>query len=157
MEKELSFEGLQNKVDDRPEVQLLLKRIKEQHSELKELLDECNDHWGYEDMIYRFYHQSHKVYRIQSLTDKIVSKLKGLQPDKKLNEWFEQIISEGTGIEFDNQHNKDWLKFTRPMIEAFFHSVYFLEAAVLYGKKLEYPPLLLPSGWAALLYLYDLR
>jgi hypothetical protein len=32
-----------------------------------------------------------------------------------------------------------------------------LEMAVKYGKELERPPNFLPSGWAALLYLYDLR
>jgi hypothetical protein len=43
------------------------------------------------------------------------------------------------------------------MLEAFFHARYFLEMAVKYGRELELPPTLLPSGWAALLYLYNLR
>jgi hypothetical protein len=29
--------------------------------------------------------------------------------------------------------------------------------AVRYGKELTEPPLMLPSGWAAFLYLYNLR
>jgi hypothetical protein len=29
--------------------------------------------------------------------------------------------------------------------------------AVKYGRELEYPPRVMPSGWAALLYLYNLR
>jgi hypothetical protein len=49
------------------------------------------------------------------------------------------------------------LKETRPIIEAFFHARYMLEMAVSYGKELERPPSVLPSGWAALLYLFDLR
>ena len=44
-----------------------------------------------------------------------------------------------------------------PIVEAFFHAKYFLEMAVRYGRTLESPPRKLPSGWAAFLYLYDLR
>ncbi len=50
-----------------------------------------------------------------------------------------------------------WLEVTRPMVEAFFHAHYFLEMAVRYGKQLKHPPRQLPSGWAAFLYLYNLR
>ena len=52
--------------DDRPEIQVLLANLKAALPELEKLLDECSDHWGYEDPIYRFYHQSFKVYGIQS-------------------------------------------------------------------------------------------
>jgi hypothetical protein len=41
--------------------------------------------------------------------------------------------------------------------EPFFHARYMLEMAVGYGKDLERPPAVLPSGWAALLYLFNLR
>ena len=54
----------------------------------------------------------------------------------------------------DNEH---WPDVTRPILEAFFHSKYFLEMAVKFGRSLEHPPRLMPSGWAALLYLYNLR
>lgn len=33
----------------------LLARIKQRRPALAALLEECNDHWGYEDGIYRFY------------------------------------------------------------------------------------------------------
>jgi hypothetical protein len=46
---------------------------------------------------------------------------------------------------------------TRPFVEAFFHARYFLAMAVKYGRELEFPPALMPSGWAAVLYLFDLR
>jgi hypothetical protein len=42
-------------------------------------------------------------------------------------------------------------------VEAFLHTQYFLEMAVRYGRQLEHPPRHLPSGWAAFLYLYNLR
>ena len=68
-----------------------------------------------------------------------------------------QIVGEGTGTAFEPGHNRRWLEVTRPILEAFFHARYFLEMAVRYGRELEHPPSMLPSGWAALLYLYDLR
>lgn len=53
--------------------------------------------------------------------------------------------------------NRKWLEVTRPMVEAFFHARFMVEMAVRYGRELEEPPTLLPSGWAALLYLYKIR
>jgi hypothetical protein len=41
-------------------------------------------------------------------------------------------------------------------VEAFFHARFFLEMAVRYAS-LDSPPRPLPSGYAALLYLYRLR
>ena len=46
---------------------------------------------------------------------------------------------------------------TRVFLEAFFHARFFLEMAVKYGKELPASPTLLPSGWAALLCLYNIR
>ena len=45
----------------------------------------------------------------------------------------------------------------RRIAEAFFHAHYFLEMLVKYGNELKFPPNMLPSGWAAVLYLYNLR
>ena len=43
------------------------------------------------------------------------------------------------------------------MLEAFWHAEYMLRMAIRYGKELDEAPSLLPSGWAALLYLYGIR
>jgi hypothetical protein len=43
------------------------------------------------------------------------------------------------------------------MVEAFFHARFMLEMAVKFGRSLDAAPERLPSGWAALLYLYGLR
>ena len=80
-----------------------------------------------------------------------------LAPGRALNEWFLRIVRDGTGRVFEPEHNRRWLEETRPILEAFFHARYFLDMAVRYGGTLEAPPRLLPSGWAAFLYLYDLR
>ncbi len=74
----------------------------------------------------------------------------------KLNPWFLQIVEAGTGKQFTPADNADWPRVTRPIVEAFFHARFYLEIAVRYAHIAE-PPRLLPSGYAALLYLYGLR
>ena len=142
--------------DDRPEARDLLCRIKAELPALEALAARCRSTWC-EDLVYRFYHQSFKVYRIQVLTAEVADKLRSLAPGRPLNSWFEEILKEGTGREFELADNENWLAPTRPMLEAFFHARYFLEMAAKYGRELESPPNVLPSGWAALLYLYNLR
>ena len=134
----------------------LLAAIKVRRESLVRLLDKASGHWGYEDPVYRFYHQSFKVFRLQETTREIVAALQGLLPDCALNPWFLQIVGEGTGRQFDMSCNKDWPHHTRPILEAFFHARFMLEMAVRHAD-LEEPPQMLPSGWAALLYLYGLR
>ena len=111
----------------------------------------------YEDPVYRFYHQSFKVYYLQQSTEKIVGTLQSLAPHLALNAWFMQIVREGTGKEFTRSDNARWIEVTRPVVEAFFHARYFLEMACRYGRELATPPEVLPSGWAAILYLFNLR
>jgi hypothetical protein len=135
----------------------LLAAIKTKRDELRALLDEASSHWGYEDQIYRFYHQSFKVYFIQRSTLAIAAALRALLPEVPLNAYFEQILAEGTGKEFTPEANRTWEATTRPLVEAFFHARFFLEMAVKYAGELDEPPQVLPSGWAALLYLYNLR
>jgi hypothetical protein len=137
--------------------QTLLTNLKKRKAELTALLEGCSDHWGYEDPIYRFYHQSFKVFfNIQPATEEIVAALRSLLPEQPLNEWFLQIVAEGTGRKFTLEMNDAWLRHTRPIVEAFFHARYMLEMAVRYAD-LEEPSQTLPSGWAAFLYLFNLR
>ena len=134
----------------------LLRNLSSRQPELTALLEECSSHWGFEDPIYRFYHQSFKVYGLQDQTLRIVSVLESLAPDRPLHRWFRQIVEQGTGKSFKQDDNADWTRITRPILEAFFHARFFLEMAVRYTPLPE-PPLPLPSGYAALLYLYGLR
>jgi hypothetical protein len=135
---------------------LLLANLHRRAAELDALLESCSDHWGFEDPVYRFYHQSFKVYGLQEKTREIVRVLEELAPDRPLHRWFLEIVDAGTGKTFDPQHNADWTAVTRPILEAFFHARYFLEMAVRYAYLKE-PPNPLPSGYAALLELYGLR
>lgn len=134
----------------------LLDNLRRRADELRQLLESSSDHWGFEDPVYRFYHQSFKVYGLQERTRAIVEALRSLAPDRPLNPWFEQILEEGTGKKFTPEHNRQWTRVTRPIVEAFFHARFFLEMAVRYSD-LEAPPNPLPSGYAALLELYGLR
>lgn len=145
--------------DERPMVKELLSGIKEKMPELEELLAQVEGEWAMEDMVYRFYHGSYKVYRVQDYTQKMVEMFRSLLPDDggDLDTDFLRIISSGTGKSFEMEHNQRWHEETRPLLEAFFHAKYFLQMIVKYGKELENPPTLLPSGWASVLYLYQMR
>lgn len=139
---------------------ILFTNIKDRISELRKLLEEVCGHWTLDDGIYRFYHQSFKVYYLQKPTLRIIEALKDLVPGAELNPWFLEIVKEGTGKEFAIEHNRRWLKETRPIVEAFFHARYFLEMAVKSAGEfgdVDEPPQMLPSGWAAVLYLYNIR
>lgn len=134
----------------------LLAQLRARRDELRALLERCSSHWGYEDPVYRFYHQSFKVYFLQEETLRIVDLLRSLAPDRELNPWFLEILAEGTGRTFQPEHNQEWTEVTRPIVEAFLHARFFLEMATRYAHLGE-PPQPLPSGYAALLYLYGLR
>lgn len=144
-------------VDDRPEVRELFQNLQAQLPALENLLVQCSSHWGYEDPIYRYYHHSFKIYGLQEQTLQIMQALQALAPQLQLNDQFTQIVKTGTGKVFKNEDNRNWDSVTRPILEAFFHARFFLEMAVKYGKELKTPPNTLPSGWAAFLYLYNLR
>jgi hypothetical protein len=146
---------LERNLDDRPEMRDVFRRIKEELPALERLLAEVETE--YEDLFYRFYHQSFKVYRLQAVTKRVVEALQGLASGRDLNPWFLEIVREGMGKVFEREHNQRWKEITRPMLEAFGHARQFLEMIVRYGRQLDEPPLSLPSGWAAVLYLYNLR
>jgi hypothetical protein len=133
----------------------LLEAIKAALPVLRDLLAGLSGR-GYEDPIYRFYHHSYKVFDLRNRTDEIVSTLRKLLPQRDLNPLFLEIVAQGTGKEFSLDQNTDWPRHTRPILEAFFHSRFFLEMAVRYAE-LDKPPKVLPSGWAALLSLYRRR
>jgi hypothetical protein len=141
---------------ERPAEAALLLNLRLYGTEIDELLAKISDHWRYEDPVYRFYHQSFKVYGLQETTSAVVALLQELSPETALNSWFLEIVAAGTGKEFRLEDNRNWTEVTRPILEAFFHARFFLEMASRY-RSLEKPPQLLPSGYAALLYLYGLR
>jgi hypothetical protein len=141
----------------KPQDHALLAAIKAALPELERLLEVARDDGNTEELVYRFYHQSWKVYPIQELTQAIVDALRSVSPTGRLTPVFEDIVAAGTGREFSLDVNQRWSAETRPLVEAFFHARYFLAQACRYGRELETVPTVLPYGWAALLELYDIR
>ncbi len=146
-----------NEPDDKPGVQELFGKIKDGLPALEALLARANERWAYEDALYRLYHQSFKVFDLQDLTQETVRELQALRPGTPLNEWFLTIVADGTGRKFGDWTNDNWLRETRPIVEAFLHARYFLEMVVKYGRELDAPPRMMPPGWAAVLTLFGLR
>lgn len=140
----------------RTEEERLLASLRNRAPDLDALLESCSDHWGFEDPVYRFYHQSFKVFPLQRTTEEIVRLLKELLPGCPLHPYFAELVAAGTGKAFTVDDNARWTAATRPILEAFFHARYFLEMATRYAHLTE-PPNPLPSGYAALLELYGLR
>lgn len=143
------------------EGQRLLSQIKARLERLQEIQRKVDGHWAGEDGFYRFYHGSMKVYWVQKLTQQMVDAFaeicEAAGVEGGLNPQFMEIIMQGTGKTFDLSHNLDWSAHTRPILEAFFHAREMLRHMVRYGAELEVAPNCLPSGWAAVLYLYRLR
>ena len=137
--------------------QKLLDAIKAYLPQLEKLLSEMID--ACEDGMYRFYYQSFKVYRLQNYTLRAAELFRriGREVEKPFCKWFEEIVAGGTGAEFELAHNENWPQHTRPIVEAFLHSKYFVEMMVKYGREMESTSSFLPSGWAAILTLYGQR
>jgi hypothetical protein len=149
-QKELSRKRLQKD-------QALLDSIKSKLPSLEGLVFPFNV--DYEDGVYRFYHNSFKVYYLQDLTVKAVDIFENIAKatNDEVCHWFKQIVADGTGKKWDADHNRDWLLQTRPIVEAFLHTKYFLDMMIKYGRELDSPPSILPFGWAAILELYNQR
>lgn len=162
------FEGqTESPADSRPEgppgypagrdpAKELLVRLSAEKELIGRTLDALNEEDV--DLIYRFWHQSFKVYGLQQLTLLIRDLLAGLAPEGcQLDGRYEQIVSEGTGRTFTLDANDRWLEETRPIVEAYLHSKNLLEAAYANAGVHDDMPTFLPSGLATLLVLYGLR
>jgi hypothetical protein len=141
--------------DTDPEVQSLFQSIQAQLPALEKLLEKHR--WAHEEPFYRFYHESYKAYGLQDDTLSIMRGLQAVTPNAPLNYMFTSIVKEGTGKEFKLEDNENWLAVVRPILEAFFHALFFLELIVKSGKELKFPPTLLPWDWATVLHLYNKR
>jgi hypothetical protein len=145
-------------IDDRPQARAdLFAAIQGALPHLEQVLTKVQGHWCAQDLFYRFYHQSYKVYFCNVETAEIVKELQALAPGRPLNSWFLTIVADAAGRSFSDEVNPRWVEETRPVIEAFLHAKMFLELVVQAGHERQQPRHALPSGWAAVLYLYELR
>lgn len=110
------------------------------------------------EFIYRFYHQSFKVFGYKELIRYTVQFLEKLAPESSsLNDWYRGIIDLGLDKDFNDSTNDNWLNETQPLLEAFWHTKFFVKQMKSSVERLETAPETLPYDWAAVLYLYDLR
>ena len=115
--------------------EVLLKNIKDELPRLESFLKSINDHWCYEDLIYRFYHQSYKIYYrfpIKEAID-ILNSLSPMAPEdlgELPNHPFLKGILADIPEKFEPCHNENWCKYTRPIVEASLHLKFFIEMAV---------------------------
>jgi hypothetical protein len=137
--------------------QVLLDAIKQRLDDVDRLVSACAE--AEEDAVYRYYHQSFKVFGLQHLISHAGRLFAELAPGGTgLNPWFVAICDAATDHQFDlRRSNANWHTETRPILEAFWHCSYFARMLARYGRELDTAPEALPFGWAALLYLYGLR
>jgi hypothetical protein len=137
-------------------MEALLERLRARLLELEGLQRRLNG-WE-EDGVYRFYHGSFKVFRIQQTLKEalaLIREIGGASDPIDLD--YLQIVQEGIARSFSEKTNENWLAETRPILEAYWHTQYFLNMMVQYAKTQD--PLTPPigSGWAAVLYLFQMR
>ncbi len=136
----------------------LLHRIKARLPELEELartLEETE-----EDGVYRFYHRSCKVYYLQDPVKEAFAVIKEIGGEADPPHFdYARIVEAGTVHDFQGERtNANWDVETKPILEAFWHTKYFIKMMVKYATELEtveMPPL--DYGMAAVLYLFELR
>lgn len=111
-----------------------------------------------ENGIYRFYHGSYKVFYLQDPVKEAFTLIKeiGGESDPP-NFEYARIIEAGTAHQFTATTNENWEAETKPILEAFWHTKYFVNMMVKYGKELEKVERALQPGMAAVLYLFELR
>lgn len=145
------------KDNQQEEMNKLLANIKLALPTLEQWHHEATNCWAEEDLIYRYYHGSFKVQWLQSHTIAAVDIFKKI--DTNLNEEFLRIVKEGTPGQFQMGWNQSWEKIALPITTAYFHAKYFVEQLIKYGKTIAEgeAPMLLPSGWASVLYLFNQR
>jgi hypothetical protein len=99
-----------------------------------------------EDGVYRYYHQSFKVYSLQIAIKKALSLFESIAPEGTwLNDWFLAICQTALEHEFSvldrtwdwDRMNQNWHAETRPILEGFWHCSYFVRMLARYGRELD--------------------
>lgn len=137
---------------------VLVANIRTNKDEAKALLEEISKEFG--EHFYRYYHQSLKVYRLQEETQSIETFLRGLGDGQPFFRWVEAMLDMGTGKEFElPRSNSIWGLEARGIVDAFLHMREFLRLVIWTAENLKDSQLDsgMPSEWAAVRYLYNIR
>ena len=112
-----------------------------------------------EDAVYRFFHQSFKVFHVQKTlkaAHQLITEIGG-NVDRPFA-YFQDTIKAGTEGKFDGERtNAHWKAATERILKALWLTKYFLTQMVRHARTLESAVQFMPPGWAAVLYLYNLR
>ena len=141
----------------RERMDALLLRIKARLPELEELARTLRE--AEEDGVYRFYHGSYKVFDLQDPVKEAFALIKeiGVEADPPHFD-YARIVEAGTAHDFQGERtNANWVVETKPILEAFWHTKYFINMMVKYAKELETVEMPLDYGMAAVLYVFELR
>lgn len=146
------------------------KRIQEFDANRRRYADEIQrmaeafsrQHGVIEEGVYRFYYQSVKVSTLYATALQALDLFARLCPaDCQINPWFAEIAEEAkrawTSPPDMRARNANWTRHARPVVEFAFHCEYFLTQLVRYEAEEFASIAVLPSGGAAILYLYGLR
>ena len=141
----------------RERIDALLLRIKARLPELEELARTLEK--AEENGVYRFYHGSFKVFYLQRPVKKAFALIKEIGGEADPPHFgYARIVEAGTAHDFQEERtNANWDVETKPILEAFWHTKYFIKMMVKYAKELETVEMPLDYGMAAVLYLFELR
>ena len=88
---------------------ILLQNMRQHARELRRVLEIVNSEGCYEDRIYRYYHQSYKVFELQIATQEMADALATIAPKgRPFCRFFDEILQQGTGREFSPEDNQHW-------------------------------------------------
>ena len=137
-------------------INALFLRIKARLPELEERARTLQE--AEEDGIYRLYHGSVKVFYLQDPVKAAFALIQeiGGEDDPPHFE-YARIVEAGTAHKFSATTNENWDAETKPILEAFWHTQYFIKMMVKYARTPERVQSPLQPGMAAVPYLFELR
>jgi hypothetical protein len=137
-------------------INTLFLRIKARLQELEDVAATLEE--AEEDGVYRLYHGSYKVFNLQDPVETAFELIKeiGGESDPPYFEYV-QIVEAGTTNKFSATTNENWEAETKPILEAFWHTKYFINMMVKYAEDFEKVEMPTRPGMAEVLYLFELR
>lgn len=135
----------------------LVTNLTDQLPDLIALRDRIAE-WTDAKCVYRFLHQSFKVFEVQSATADIIAAFERLAPTGVpfSNDWARHILDAGVGHTFTLAANRDWLATTLPIVNGYQFARHLLDVTIDAADTATGEGLL-SQAWATVLYLYGLR
>jgi hypothetical protein len=114
-------------------INALFLRIKSRLPELEVLARDLEE--AEEDGVYRFYHGSNQVFFLQEPVREAFTLIKEIgREDDPPNFEYARIVETGTAHKFGATTNENWDVETKPILEAFWRTKYFLNMMVKYAR-----------------------